>query len=83
MTEQQAIAEFRERIDKCDFKEQIPDYIEAMEMAIKALEKEIPKYELRLPPHSLLCVCPVCNKGVITQAMNYCPRCGDKLEWSE
>ena len=43
MTEREAIKQFKERIDISDYKEQIPEYYEAMEMAINALEKQIPK----------------------------------------
>ena len=43
MTESEAINQFKERIDIPDYKEQIPEYYKAMELAIKALEKHIPK----------------------------------------
>ena len=40
MTEMEAIKQFKDRIDIPDYKEQIPEYYEAMEMAINALEKQ-------------------------------------------
>ena len=40
MTESEAIKQFKERIDIPDYKEQIHEYYEAMEMAINALEKQ-------------------------------------------
>lgn len=43
MTESEAIKQFKERIDIPDYKEQIPEYYEAMEIAINAIEKQIPK----------------------------------------
>lgn len=36
-----AIYQFQVRLDKCDFKEQIPEYIQAMELAVKALEAQL------------------------------------------
>lgn len=39
MTEQEAINEFKERLAIPDYKQSIPKYYEAMEMAVKALEK--------------------------------------------
>lgn len=55
--------------------------IKAINVAISAIDKQIPKYNLSMPPHALFTLCPVCEMGVITPAMNYCPKCGDKLDW--
>ena len=43
MTEQEAIKEFEERLAIADFKDDIPEYYEAMELAVKSLE-EVQKY---------------------------------------
>lgn len=43
MTENEAIEQFKERIAIEDYKQQIPKYYEAMELAVKSLE-EIQKY---------------------------------------
>lgn len=43
MTEQEAIKEFEERLAIADFKDDIPEYYEAMELAVKSL-KEIQQY---------------------------------------
>ena len=43
MTEQEAIKEFEERLAIADFKDDIPEYYEAMELAVKSLE-EIQQY---------------------------------------
>lgn len=32
--------QLQERIDICDFKEQIPEYIEALEIAVKCIDKQ-------------------------------------------
>lgn len=42
MTYQEAIQQFKERLAIQDYKEQIPEYYEAMEPAVKALEMRIP-----------------------------------------
>ena len=43
MTEQEAIEQFKERLSIEDYRQQIPKYYEAMEIAVKLLE-EIQKY---------------------------------------
>ena len=43
MTEQEAIKEFEERLAIADFKDDIPEYYKAMELAVKSLE-EIQQY---------------------------------------
>ena len=43
MTEQEAIGQFKERLAIEEFRQQIPEYYEAMEIAVKSLE-EIQKY---------------------------------------
>ena len=62
-----------------------PDY-EALDMAISALEKQIPA---KLGPHEMDCfgrarpVCGNCGE-VITDAMwDFCPWCGQKIGYAE
>lgn len=43
MTEQEAIEQFKERLAIEEYRQQIPEYYEAMEIAVKSLE-EIQKY---------------------------------------
>lgn len=62
------------------------DYAAAFEVAIEALEKQIP-YKLE-PIASVKAHVPVCGKcGGIMDLMqgnlNYCPNCGQALDWSE
>lgn len=62
------------------------DYAAAFEVAIEALEKQIP-YKLA-PKRSKGCEVPVCGKcGGIMDLMqgelNYCPNCGQDLDWSD
>lgn len=49
------------------------DLYVANAMAIKALEKQIPKK----PIHKY---CPHCSRGVMDYA-EYCYKCGQKLDW--
>ena len=86
MTESEAIEQFKERLTITDYKEQIPEYYKAMELAIKALEKQIPKKAIITGHNNAINTdvgyCPIC-KGVILRACDnsYCPDCGQKLDW--
>ena len=57
---------------------------EALDIAIKALEKQLPKKPKKLGNGDLACSC-----GLIIQRKNrrtclyYCHNCGQKIEWSE
>lgn len=62
---------------------------EAMNMAIKALEKQIPK---KIEIWNGQCACPNCGKlygnystfkQLTTWEMPYCKYCGQALDWSE
>ena len=88
MTESKAIMKFKERLAIDDYKEQIPEYYEAMELAIKALEKQIPKKVIFVHPLQENdggdYMCPSCKTGTVLNAYghisDYCPYCGQKLE---
>ena len=62
------------------------DSIEAMEIAINALEKQIPK-----KPHKnfekfsgVWCSCgKYLGKGYFVEKPSFCPDCGQKLDWSD
>jgi len=71
-------------------------YKNHMEIAIQALEKQVPKKPNKLTYKFLIDIgwkweCPVCkgavgeNKNAIdyTQEDDYCPSCGQKLDWSD
>ena len=91
MTDSESIMEFKERLAIDDYKEQIPEYYEAMELAIKALEKQIPKQIVTKVQAEDLKVghvtfkagtktyyCPACNNA-ITLASSYCGWCGQAV----
>ena len=86
MTEREAIKQFKERIDISDYKEQIPEYYEAMEMAINALEKQIPKKPNKNFEKfsGVWCSCgKYLGKGYFVDKPSYCTDCGQKLDWSD
>ena len=87
MTDSEAIMKFKERLAIDDYKEQIPEYYEAMELAIKALEKQIPKQivtkvqaedlkigHVTFKAGAKTYYCPACNNA-ITLAISYCGWC--------
>lgn len=67
MTEQEAIKEFEERLAIADFKDDIPEYYEAMELAVKSLE-EIQQYRAIGTPEE--CRAAVNVKKEITEIVN-------------
>lgn len=83
MTEEEAIEILREEYDYA----QLPSYVnQALGMAIKALEKQIPY--LPKPNNCKGGAIPVCGKcGGIMDLMqgdlDYCPNCGQKIFWEE
>ena len=79
MTESEAIKELHEIRPRGGI---IPQKrAEAIDMAIKALEKQIPK---KIVKHDK---CPVCNNNQSTTwyyvGASYCEYCGQKLDWSD
>ena len=95
MTENEAI-EFMKRYldtecytDKC---------VSAHNMAIKALEKQIPKrLEIRnatcadiesglrdfITTQGKICWCPTCKDTICVSGIEYCWYCGQKLDWGD
>lgn len=64
------------------------DYVSegARELAINALEKQIPKKVIGIEANLLNRYCPSCNEWAgfeLKKNMKYCPNCGQKLDWSE
>lgn len=51
------------------------------ELAIKALEKQIPK-KPKTDDRYVMYICPRCNEFIKINK-NYCMNCGQKLDWSE
>ena len=60
----------------------------AILMALKALEKQIPKKPIeRFTGNEYVCECPICHcltdtpNEVEIQSIQYCSWCGQKLDW--
>lgn len=71
------------------------DLVAAFETAISALEKQIPKkpkFEINLGDYTSRFICE-CGKKIVVKhdsgvmdnhdAPNYCPNCGQRLNWSD
>lgn len=63
-------------------------YIEALEMSIEALEKQIPKKPILDKEQTMRYVttytCPACGKGFTgAKVCSYCYHCGQALDWSD
>ena len=54
---------------------------EAVDIAIQALEKQIPKKPIT-DDRYIMYICPCCN-DFIKVSHNYCPNCGQELDWSD
>ena len=92
MNNQEAIRLIRNHPTMCEF----PDaygkpYYDAVDMAISALEKQIPK-KPTVPVDTWLC--PSCGESVEYQQKlgdnvlyhgqhDFCPKCGQAIEWEE
>lgn len=98
MTENEAIKNIKDILDECTESEESVCYVTdvdapALEMAIKALEKQIPKnptYEGDgyAPDGAFIwgeLICPCCGRRyeVDYDDYDYCPDCGQKLDWSD
>lgn len=53
---------------------------EALNMAVNALEKQIPKKAIPCSPNSTWTKCPVCGA---TDIDKYCGKCGQRLDWED
>lgn len=97
MTENEAIKNIKDILDECTESEESVCYVTdvdapALEMAINALEKQIPKkptYEGDgYAPDGMFIwgewICPCCGRRyeVDYDDYDYCPDCGQKLDWS-
>ena len=90
MTESEAIKEVRFNMSTIGLSDKSAKrVVEARDMAINALEKQIPNkpmisYDERVKEN--WCSCGVCAFGLgwkRTIHYKYCPDCGHKLDWSD
>ena len=83
MTESEALGFINERIDilKDIFSPDIIDYKKALEISAKALEKQIARKPTKDKYVLELDFCAKCGTAVTN--CNYCPYCGQKIDWNK
>ena len=90
MTEQEAIGKLNMLDEALNFQRYDADECSlALNMAINALEKQIPKrWEYEQSDECDVFICPVCNERFLLDwgtpkdnDYNYCPNCGQALRW--
>lgn len=64
------------------------NFIEEIEMAINALEKQVPKRPIEDNYYNEPAVCPNCGGNIANQCdydyqFQYCHYCGQKLDWRD
>lgn len=57
-------------------------FAEALGLAIRALEKQIPK-KPDFTEDKKFALCPCCNGKGLLDKQKYCDNCGRKLDWSD
>ena len=57
-------------------------FAEALGLAIKALEKQIPK-KPDFTEDKEFALCPCCNGKGLLNKQKYCDNCGQKIDWSD
>ena len=83
MTESEAIKEVRFNMSKIGLSDKAAKrVVEARNMAIKALEKQIPK-KPDFTADKEFALCPCCNGKGLLNKQKYCDNCGQKLDWSD
>ena len=87
MTESEAIKILQRDLQIQLENKALPDGIEAIQIAIQALEKQIPKKPVKSENQVARYVntyyCPICNLGITgTNIAKWCYHCGQKLDWS-
>ena len=55
---------------------------ESLDMAIKALEKQIPNKPI-FSEDKQFALCPCCDMKGLADKQEYCDNCGQKLDWSD
>ena len=52
----------------------------AMDIAVEAMKKQIPK---KPTLHEGWLYCSVCKKDILMEAYKFCPDCGQRIDWSD
>ena len=89
MTESEAIKILQRDLEIQVKNKALTDGIEAIQIAIQALEKQIPKKTMMAyddKVDSNWCYCPICANGIgceiAARKIKFCWECGQKLDWS-
>ena len=91
MTAQEAIEQIKMILEEVTSYEHAVCYVtscneEPLRLAIKALEKQIPKKIVNIDKFSDYAECPSCG-GIATDELGclykWCRKCGQKLKWGE
>ena len=82
MTEIEAKAILERDLNCLKQNKALPDSIEAMQIAINALEKQIPQKISKEGYCGFVdYICPVCGNDIdLNKKYNYCSNCGQRLE---
>ena len=95
MTESEAIKILQRDLQIQLENKALPDGIEAIQIAIQALEKQIPKKPRKTDSYRGILkrvhayVCPTCGNACLEKYMNerqdtmFCWNCGQKLDWED
>ena len=81
MTVQEAIM-IIEAIPECIWKLMSNTETEAIEMAIKALKKQMDKKPIWEDGLIVFAKCPIC-KELLDLRVNYCDHCGQAIDWRD
>ena len=84
MTDSEAKAILERDLNCLKQNKALPDSIEAMQIAINALEKQIPqKISIEGYCGFVDYICPVCGNDIdLNKKYNYCSNCGQRLDWT-
>ena len=84
MTAKEALEYFKRRKEQTELNDRVQ---QAEDLAIKALEKQIPKKPVTEKDKVIFGIvcgrCPECDSAVYSTTNLYCHICGQALDWSE
>lgn len=83
MTENEVIKEVRFNMSEIGLNDEAAKRVsEAKNIAVQALEKQIPK-KPDFTEDKEFALCPCCNGKGLLNKQKYCDNCGQKLDWSD
>lgn len=62
------------------YEDSISSTTEALDMAIRALERRLPTKPIK-PFEQTILKCPYCGKHIDKKYIEYCYECGQRLDW--